>query len=46
VKISSDEVHFNGLSFYRINDDEIHGYIVMQRDGEVREEKMTYIRND
>ena len=46
VKISSDEVHFRGLSFYRINDDEIHAYIVMKHDGAVREERMTYIRND
>ena len=46
VKISSDEVHFKGLSFYRIDDHEIHAYIVMTHDGEVREEKMTYIRND
>ena len=46
VKIVADEVHFAGISFYRINDDEIHAYIVMKNDGEVREEKMTYKRND
>ena len=46
VKIAADEVHFAGLSFYRIDEDEIHAYIVMKHDGEVREEKMTYIRND
>lgn len=46
VKIAADEVHFAGISFYRIDDDEIHSYIVMKHDGEVREEKMTYIRND
>ena len=46
VKIAADEIHFAGISFYRINDDEIHAYIVMKHDGEVREEKMTYIRND
>ncbi len=46
VKITADEIHFAGISFYRINDDEIHAYIVMKHDGEVREEKMTYIRND
>jgi len=46
VKIAADEIHFAGISFYRINDDEIHAYIVMKHDGEVREEKMTYMRND
>ncbi len=46
VKIAADEVHFAGLSFYRIDENEIHAYIVMTHDGEVREEKMTYIRND
>ncbi len=46
VKIAADEVHFAGISFYRIDDNEIHSYIVMKHDGEVREEKMTYIRND
>ena len=46
VKIAADEIHFAGLSFYRIDDNEIHAYIVMKHDGEVREEKMTYIRND
>lgn len=46
VKIAADEIHFAGISFYRINDDEIHAYIVMKHDGEVREEKMTYSRND
>ncbi len=46
VRITADEIHFAGISFYRINDDEIHAYIVMKHDGEVREEKMTYIRND
>ena len=44
VKVEDAAVHFSGLSFYRINDDEMHSYLTF-RDGEtVREEKLVYRR--
>jgi len=46
VKIEQDAVYFSGLSFERINDNEIHGYIVIYKDGKAREEKMIYRRNE
>ncbi len=44
VKAEEDAVHFSGLSFYRIDDDTMHGYIVMRKGEEVREEKLVYRR--
>ena len=44
VKFDGDAVHFSGLSFYRINEEEMHAFIVMTHEGEVREEKMVYRR--
>ncbi len=44
VKFDEDAVHFSGLSFYRINEEEMHAFIVMTHEGEVREEKMVYRR--
>jgi hypothetical protein len=44
VKADENAIHFSGISFYRINDDEMHGYIVMRKGDEVREEKLTYRR--
>ena len=44
VSFDEDAVHFSGLSFHRIGDDEIHGFIVMHSKGEVREEKLVYHR--
>jgi len=45
VKFDENAVHFSGLSFNRISEDEIHAYIVLHHDGEVREEKLVYHRN-
>ena len=44
--IMSDEnaIHFSGLSFYRIDDDTLHGYIVFRNGDEIREEKLVYRR--
>lgn len=44
--ISAEEnaVHFSGISFYRIDDDTLHGYLVLRHDDEVREEKLIYRR--
>ena len=44
VKFGADELHFSGLSFYRRDDDNIDGYIVMRSGDEVREEKLVYKR--
>ena len=44
VSADDDAVHFSGLSFYRVSDDEMVGYISMRYGDEVREEKLTYKR--
>ena len=46
VAFDEDAVHFSGLSFHRISDDEIHGFIAMHSKGEVHEEKLIYHRAD
>lgn len=44
IKAEEDALHFSGISFYRISDDEMHAYIVMRSGDEVREEKLVYHR--
>ena len=44
VKAEDGAVHFSGISFYRISDDEMHGYLAMKYQGDVREEKLVYRR--
>ena len=44
VRVEPDAVHFSGLSFYRISDDEIHTYLVLHNDERVWEEKLVYRR--
>lgn len=44
VKAGEDVIHFSGISFYRISDDEIHAYLVMHDKGKSWEEKMIYRR--
>jgi hypothetical protein len=44
IKREVNAVHFSGLSFYRISDDEIHAYLVLEREGKIREEKLVYRR--
>ena len=44
VKAEEDALHFSGISFYRISDDEMHAYIVMRSGDDVREEKLVYHR--
>ena len=46
VAFDENAVHFSGLSFRRIGDDEIHGYMALHSKGEIREEKLTYYRAD
>ena len=44
IKAEETAVHFSGISFYRIDDDTMHGYIVMRSGEDVREEKLVYRR--
>ena len=44
IGTDKDAIHFSGLSFYRMSDDEFHGYIAMNNNGNIREEKLTYRR--
>ena len=46
VKVDEDAIHFAGLSFYRLGDNEMHGYLVMRYDDEIKEEKIIYKRVD
>ncbi|MCH8060014.1 MAG: hypothetical protein IIA11_06105 [Proteobacteria bacterium] len=46
VKLDKNAVHFSGLSFYRIDDNEIHAFVTMHHEGTVREEKLVYRRSD
>lgn len=45
IKSDDDAVHFSGISFYRIDEDTMDGYIVFRSGEEVREEKLAYRRN-
>jgi hypothetical protein len=44
IKAGDNEIHFSGISFYRLSDDEMHGYLVMKNGDEIREEKLVYRR--
>lgn len=46
VSVEEDALHFTGLSFYRITDDELHVYIALTDNGETTEHKLIYIRTD
>ena len=46
VSVEEDALHFTGLSFYRITDDEVHVYIALTENGETTEHKLIYIRTD
>jgi len=44
IRADENALHFSGISFYRIDENEMHAYLVM-RDGEnIREEKLVYKR--
>lgn len=45
IKSEEDAIHFSGISFYRISDDEIHAYLVLRSNGEIHEEKLVYHRH-
>ena len=38
-------IHFSGISFYRIDDDNMVGYIVFRNGDDIREEKLVYRRS-
>lgn len=44
VKVAEDAVHFSGLSFHRISDDEIHAYLALSGEGKTWEEKLVFKR--
>ena len=44
IRAAENEIHFSGISFYRISDDEFHGYLVLKNDDKVWEEKLVYRR--
>ena len=46
VAIEENAIHFSGLSFYRISDNEIHTYIALTQDGNTQEHKLIYLRTD
>ena len=45
VGVGSGVVHFSGLSFYQISDDEMHAYIAMHNQDKGWEEKLVYRRS-
>jgi hypothetical protein len=44
IKAEKDAVHFSGISFYRIDENTLHGYLVMRSGEDVREEQLIYKR--
>ncbi len=44
IRADGDALHFSGISFYRIDDDEMHAYLVMRSGDSLREEKLVYRR--
>ena len=44
VRIDTDAIHFSGLSFYRIDDVSMEGYLAMRNESGIREERLLYRR--
>jgi len=44
IKAEEDAAHFSGISFYRIDENTVHGYLVMRSGDDVREEPLVYKR--
>jgi hypothetical protein len=44
VKAEDNAIHFSGISFYRIDADTMHAYLVLRSGEEIREEKLVYRR--
>ncbi len=45
VMSDDDAVHFSGISFYRVDDDNMIAYIVFRNGDDVNERKLVYRRN-
>lgn len=45
VKADEDAVHFSGISFYRISNDEVHAWLSFGSGDSLREEKIVYRRH-
>ena len=45
VRAEADAVHFSGISFYRMDANTMHAYLVMRSGDDVREERLVYRRN-
>ncbi len=45
VKSEDDAVHFSGISFYRVDDDNMVAHIVFRNGDEINENKLVYRRN-
>ncbi len=45
VGLEEDAVHFSGISFYRVDDGEIHAYLALRDGDKVWEEKLIYNRD-
>jgi hypothetical protein len=44
VKADENAVHFDGISFYRISDEEVHAYLVFRKGDGLIERKLVYRR--
>jgi 3-dehydroquinate synthase class II len=44
VRVEPGAVHFSGISFYSVSDDEIHTYLALHDGDKVWEEKLVYRR--
>ena len=45
IKAEVDAIHFSGISFYKVSEDELNAYLVMRNGDEIREEKIVYRRS-
>jgi hypothetical protein len=45
IKSEDNAVHFSGISFYRVDENNMVAYIVFRNGDDVREEKLVYRRN-
>ena len=44
ISADEDAIHFSGLSFYRVTDDELHVYLALRNGDKTWEEKLIYLR--
>ena len=45
IKAEEDALHFSGISFYKVGENELNAYLVMRNGDEIREEKIVYRRS-